>query len=42
MIYELVPAFLVSTLLTVTLSFLTSPPENAEEELKSIAAKYRR
>ena len=42
MIYELVPAFLVSTLLTVTLSFLTRPPENAEEELKSIAAKYRR
>jgi Na+/proline symporter len=42
MIYELVPAFLVSTLLTVTLSFLTRPPENAEEELKSIATKYRR
>jgi SSS family solute:Na+ symporter len=41
-IYELVPAFFVSALLTVIISLLTAPPKNAEEELKSIAAKYRR
>jgi len=41
-IYHLVPAFIISTLLTVIISILTTPPEEAEEELKSIAAKYRR
>ena len=41
-IYELVPAFFVSSLLTVIISILTAPPEEAGEELKSIAAKYRR
>jgi len=41
-IYELVPAFFVSALLTVIISFLTAPPENAEKELKSIAARYLR
>ncbi len=39
-IYEL--AFVVSALLTVIISLLTSPPESAEKELKSIAARYRR
>jgi len=41
-IYELVPAFLVSFLLTFFVSLWTLPPEDAETELKSIAAKYRR
>jgi len=41
-IYKLVPAFFVSALLTVIISFLTTPPKNAEKELKSIAARYRR
>lgn len=41
-IYELVPAFLVSTLLTVLISLAGKAPQGAEEELKSIAAKYRR
>ena len=41
-IYELVPTFFVSALLTVIISFLTTPPKNAEKELKSIAARYRR
>jgi Na+/proline symporter len=41
-IYELVPAFFVSALLTVIISFLTTPPKNAEKELKSIAARHRR
>ena len=38
-IYELVPAFFVSSLLTVIISILTAPPEEAAEELKTIAAK---
>jgi len=37
-----VPAFFVSALLTVIISLLTAPPENAEKELKSIAAGYLR
>ncbi len=41
-IYELLPAFFVSALLTVIISFLTTPPKNAEKELKSIAARYLR
>ena len=41
-IYELVPAFFVSALLTVIISLLTPPPKNAEKELKSIAARYPR
>ena len=40
-IYELVPAFFVSSLLTIVISLLTAPPREAEEELRSIAAKYR-
>jgi hypothetical protein len=35
-------AFFFSIFLTVILSFLTRPPENAGGELKSIAAQYRR
>jgi sodium/proline symporter len=41
-IYELVPAFFVSSILTIIVSLLTSPPKEAEAELKLIAAKYRR
>ena len=41
-IYELVPAFFVSALLKVIINLLTTPPKNAEKELKSIAARYRR
>jgi len=41
LIYELVPAFLISSILTITVSLLTVPPREAEEELRSIAAKYR-
>ena len=41
-IYELVPAFFVSALLTVIINFLITPPTNAEKELKSIAARYRK
>jgi len=41
-LYELVPAFLISALLTILISLLTSPPEEASEELERIAAKYRR
>jgi len=41
-IYELVPAFIISTLLIVIISLMTSPPKEADEELKSIAARYRR
>jgi len=40
-IYHLVPAFFISTLLTVIISILSFPPEEAEKELSSIAAKYR-
>ncbi len=39
--YELVPAFFVSFLLTFFVSLLTSAPIEAEAELNSIAAKYR-
>jgi Na+/proline symporter len=40
-LYHLVPAFFVSALLTIFISLLTKPPEEAEQELKSISAKYR-
>ncbi len=40
-IYELVPAFFVSALLTIVISLLTSPPPEAEYEISSIRAKYR-
>ena len=41
-ICELVPAFFVSALLIVIIIFLTTPPKNAEKELKSVAARYRK
>jgi sodium/proline symporter len=41
-VYELVPAFLVSLFLTVFISLLTAPPEEAGRELSQISAKYRR
>ena len=41
-VYELVPAFFVSLILTVLVSLFTAPPDEAENELRSIAAKYRR
>ena len=40
-IYELVPAFFVSAFLTIIISLLTRPPEEAEQELSQIAARYR-
>lgn len=40
-IYELVPAFIVSSFLTILISFLTTPPNEAEEELRLIRPKYR-
>jgi Na+/proline symporter len=42
LMYELVPAFIVSALLTVVISLVTRPPEEAEKELKAISARYRR
>ncbi|MGD2295946.1 MAG: sodium/proline symporter [Candidatus Aminicenantes bacterium] len=41
-LYHLVPAFTVSALLTIAISLLTKPPEGAEQEIKSISAKYSR
>jgi sodium/proline symporter len=40
LIYELVPAFLVSAVLTILISFFTSPPKEAEEELLKIKPRY--
>lgn len=40
LIYELVPAFLVSAVLTILVSFFTSPPKEAEEELLKIKPRY--
>jgi sodium/proline symporter len=40
LIYELVPAFLVSAVLTILISFFTSPPREAEEELIKIKPRY--
>jgi SSS family solute:Na+ symporter len=41
-IYHLVPAFFISLFLTILVSLLTSAPNQAEAELESIRAKYRR
>jgi len=41
-IYELVPAFFASAILTIVISLFTQPPPEAEKELRSIRAKYRR
>jgi len=41
-IYELVPAFFVSVFLTIIIGLLTRPPEEAEQELRKIGAKYRK
>ena len=40
LIYELVPAFFVSAMLTILISLLTSPPKEAEEELRKIKPRY--
>jgi SSS family solute:Na+ symporter len=40
LIYELVPAFIASALLTILISFFTSAPEEAEEELLKIKPRY--
>ena len=40
LIYELVPAFFVSAVLTILISFFTSPPKEAEEELLKIKPRY--
>lgn len=40
LIYELVPAFIVSAFLTILISLFTSPPEEAAEELRQIRPKY--
>jgi SSS family solute:Na+ symporter len=40
-IYELVPAFIVSLILTVLVSLITDPPEGSGEEIRKISAKYR-
>ncbi len=41
-LYHLVPAFFTSFILTIIVSLLTSAPPQAETELESIRAKYRR
>lgn len=40
LIYELVPAFFVSTVLTILISLFTSAPKEAEEELLKIKPRY--
>ena len=40
LIYELVPAFFISLILTIFVSLLTTPPEGAEEEILKIKPKY--
>ncbi|MFQ6082906.1 MAG: sodium/proline symporter [Candidatus Aminicenantia bacterium] len=40
-VYELVPAFIISTLLTIVVSLVTSPPSEAEKELEEISAHYK-
>jgi Na+/proline symporter len=40
LIYELIPAFGISFVLVVVVSFMTRPPQDAEEELRAIASKY--
>lgn len=39
--YELVPGFIVSTLLVIVVSLLTSPPPDARLEIESIRPKYK-
>jgi len=41
MIYELIPAFLISAILVVIVSLLTTAPEGAERELAAIVPRYR-
>jgi Na+/proline symporter len=41
-LYHLVPAFFISLILTIIVSLLTSAPLEAEAELESIRAKYKR
>ncbi|MCJ7581021.1 MAG: sodium/proline symporter, partial [Candidatus Aminicenantes bacterium] len=41
-VYELVPAFLISLILTIFISLITTPPSEAEEELRQIAPKYKK
>jgi len=41
-IYELVPAFIISTLLTIIVSLFTTPPPEASKELEEISARYKR
>lgn len=41
-IYELVPAFIISTLLTIIVSLFTRPPAEASKELAEISARYKR
>ena len=40
-IYELVPGFIVSTVLVIVVSLLTTPPPEAHEEIQSISPTYR-
>ncbi len=40
-IYELVPAFVIATILTILVSLCTTPPPNAAQDLELIATKYR-
>ncbi len=40
-VYELIPAFVVSGLLVVIVSLVTKPPEEAGEELRRIGPRYR-
>ncbi len=41
-IYELVPAFIISAVLTIIVSLLTHPPAEAERELEEISARYKK
>lgn len=41
-VYELVPAFLISLILTIFFSLMTTPPGEAEEELRRIRPKYKK
>jgi sodium/proline symporter len=41
-IYELVPAFIISALLTIIVSLFTTPPPEASKELEEISAHYKK
>lgn len=41
LVYELIPAFLVSSLLVVLVSLFTKPPSEAQRELAEIAPQYK-